>query len=156
MFDDLKLFEVLRRHGVPLVIIGGHAVNFHGYVRATEDTDVVWQRSPEFEQALFRALTELDARFIGNDIDPTTGIERTYPVTLPFVQASRLMMVITKYGFLDLFDYIPGVPSADVADLFASSIESDGLRYASLDQLREMKQAAGRPKDRLDLENLPD
>jgi len=155
MSDDFELLAVLRRYGVPFVIIGGHAVNFHGYVRATEDADVVWLRSPQSEQALFEALTELEARFIGNQIDPATGIEQTYPVTAAFIEASSLMMLLTRYGFLDLFDYVPGLPQLQPAELLASSIESEGLRYVSLDRLRQMKQTSGRSKDQLDLENLP-
>jgi hypothetical protein len=85
MPDDDQLLATLQRHGVPFVIIGGHAVSFHGYVRATEDTDIVWLRSTKSEQALFAALTELDAQFIGKEIDPASGIERTYPVTLAFM-----------------------------------------------------------------------
>jgi hypothetical protein len=156
MPDELELLDVLLRHGVSFVIIGGHAVNFHGYGRATEDTDIVWHRSPEAEQKLFRALTAMDARYIAKEIDPATGIERTYPVTLPFIQTSRLMMLWTKYGFLDLFDYVPGLPNEDVRQLLSTSIEAGGIRYVSLPWLRQMKQASARTKDRLDLENLPD
>lgn len=156
MPDDLELLGVLRNHGVPFVIIGGHAVNFHGYGRATEDTDVVWLRSPETERTLLAALTEIDARYIGKDVDPATGIERTYPITLPFIEASRLMMLCTRFGFLDLFDHIPGLPREDVGQLLASSIESEGLRYVSLRWLRQMKKVSGSTKDRLDLENLPE
>ena len=43
MAPDIELLTILRRHAVPFVIIGGHAVNFHGYRRVTEDTDVVWR-----------------------------------------------------------------------------------------------------------------
>jgi hypothetical protein len=153
---NLELFDVLRRHGVPFVVIGGHAVNFHGYARTTEDVDVVWLRSRDAEQALAAALAEVDARYIGNDIDPATGIERTYPVTLAYVRVSRLMMLWTRHGFLDLFDYIPGLPDEDVGQLVSSSIEAEGLRFVSLDWLRRMKRAAGRTKDLLDLEKLPD
>jgi hypothetical protein len=156
MSDDTDLLAVLQRHAVPFVIIGGHAVNFHGYIRATEDTDVVWLRSALSEQAIFHALVELDARFIGEEIDPATGIERTYPVTLPFVQSSPLMMLLTRCGFLDLFDYVPGLPQVAPAELLASSVESEGLRYVSLGRLRQMKQLAHRTKDQLDLENLPE
>jgi hypothetical protein len=156
MANHFELLGVLRRHGVPFVIIGGHAVNFHGYGRVTEDADVVWLRSPEAEQSLFKALTEIESRFISDDIDPATGIERTHPITLAFIQASPLMMLYTRLGFLDLFDYIPGLPERDVAQLLAGSVEAEGLRYASLDWLRQMKQASGRTKDRLDLDNLPD
>ena len=50
--DLLTVFQLLARAGVPFVIIGGHAVNFHGYVRATEDADLVFQRSSAAEAAL--------------------------------------------------------------------------------------------------------
>ena len=38
------LLDVLSEHGVPFVVIGGHAVNLHGVLRATEDTDLLWLR----------------------------------------------------------------------------------------------------------------
>jgi hypothetical protein len=50
-----SVFGVLTRHGVPFVVIGGHAVNYHGYVRATEDHDVVLLRTPDSEASLFGA-----------------------------------------------------------------------------------------------------
>jgi hypothetical protein len=115
----------------------------------------VVQRSPECEQALFAALSEVNARWIGEEIDPATGIERTFPVSLGYIRSSRLMMLITDFGFLDIFDYIPGYPSEAVEELFISAAVSGGRRFASLDWLRKMKRAAGRVKDQLDLENLP-
>jgi hypothetical protein len=156
MADDFELFDLLKRHGVDFVIVGGHAVNVHGYRRATEDIDIVWIRSPEAEEALFRALGEIDAKYIGQEIDPATGLEKTHPVTLPFIRNSRLMMLLTRLGFLDLFDYVPGLPQEDPRQLLAASMEVNGLRFASLQWLRRMKQSAARPKDLLDLENLSD
>ncbi len=155
MSGEMELLQALRRHQVPFVVIGGLAVNAHGYARATEDTDVLWLRSPQAEHSLLAALTELDARYIGSDIDPATRLERLYAVTFQYIQATRLMMLVTRHGFLDLFDYVPGLPEADVNVLFESGMELDGNRYASLAWLRQMKQVAGRTKDRLDLENLP-
>jgi hypothetical protein len=155
MAPDFHLFEVMRRHGVPFVIVGGHAVNYHGYRRATEDADAVWFRSSESERTLLAVLTEIRAMYIGNEIDPATRIERTYPVTMSFIQSTHLMMLWTNHGFLDLFDYIPGFPLEDVEQLLASSVEADGFRYVSLSWLRKLKQQAGRTKDLLDLENLP-
>lgn len=156
MPPDFQILQSLQRHGVPFVVVGGHAVNFHGYRRATEDVDIVWVRSAIAEEALFKALSEINARYIGTEIDPKTGIERTFPVTLPWVRATRLMMLYTDLGFLDLFDYIPGFPSEDPAALLANCAEVDGIRFVTLDWLRRMKRAAGRPRDLLDLENLPE
>ena len=155
MPPEIELTDALQRRGVQFVIVGGHAVNVHGYVRLTEDLDVVWVRSRESEIALLGALTSIDAKYIGKDIDPTTRIERAHAVTLPFIQVSHLMMLWTSQGFLDLFDYIPGFPDEDPTQLLATSIEVGGRRFASLDWLRKMKTAAGRAKDLLDLENLP-
>lgn len=155
MAPDFRVFEVLARHGVPFLVIGGHAVSFHGYVRATEDTDVLWMRSPKAERGLLAALEELHAEYIGKEIDPATGIEQTYPVTAAFIRAQSLMMLCTNAGFLDLFDYVPGYPEQAVAALFESCREAEGLRFVSLEWLRRLKAAAGRPKDLLDLENLP-
>jgi len=155
MTPDFRILEVLSRHGVPFVVVGGHAVNVHGYIRATEDTDVLWIRSPQAEAALLRALVEVHAEFIGSEIDPVTRLERTHPVTEAFVRSERLMMLCTAAGFLDLFDYVPGLPGVSVEAIRASAVEVDGVRYASLDWLRKLKQAAGRPKDLVDLENLP-
>ena len=149
------LIDVLIRHDVPLVIIGGHAVTYHGHVRATEDVDVVFRRTAESEAALLGALTEVNAQWICDEIDPATGLERTVPVSEAYVRGSRLMMMITDYGFLDVFDYIPGFPSDSVDKLFETAEETDGRKFASIEWLRRMKQAAGRPQDLLDLDNLP-
>jgi hypothetical protein len=155
MTPDPAILDVLTRHAVPFVVVGGHAVNLHGYIRATEDTDVLWVRSPAAEAGLVAALAELQAEYIGVEIDPATGIERTHPVTASFVHAEQLMMLCTTGGFLDLFDYVPGFPDVPVATVFGTAVEVDGVRYASLEWLRKLEAAAGRPKDVLDLENLP-
>lgn len=155
MAPDRSLLDVLRRHDVPFVVIGGHAVNYHGHLRATEDTDVVWQRTPDSERRLLAALEELSAEWIGEEIDPTTGIERTWPVTASFVRGRSLMMLCTRCGYLDLFDHVPGIDGARVEELFDDAGTVDGIRYVSLAWLRRLKAAAGRPRDLLDLENLP-
>jgi hypothetical protein len=155
MANEFAIFDVLRRHGVPFVIIGGHAVNLHGYMRTTEDSDLIWLRSKESEAALLAALSEIHAQFISDEIDPATHIEKAYPVTQAFIAASHLMMLMTDLGFVDLFDYVPGDLKADVGELFKTGIEANGFRFASVFWLRRMKGATGRAKDQLDLDNLP-
>jgi hypothetical protein len=154
--DDNAIFEALRRHDLDFVIVGGHAVYFHGYARLTEDVDVVWLRTEESEKKLLTALTEIDARYIGKEIDPATGIERDYPVTLPYIRSTHLMLLVTRFGFLDIFDFVPGFLSEDPKSLFTSSVESNGLKYVSKEWLLKMKVNAGRTKDKSDLEKLPE
>jgi hypothetical protein len=155
MAPDAAILACLRRHKIQFVVVGGHAVNYHGFIRSTEDVDIVWFRSPESESALSHALSEMGACYIGKEIDPATRMERLIPVTTEYIRASHLMMLWTGSGFLDLFDYIPGYPQADVTELFQTSVETEGVRFASLRWLLQMKKAAGRPKDLIDLENLP-
>lgn len=155
MTPDFRVFQVLQSHRIPFLIIGGHAVSFHGYVRGTEDADILWDRTAASEASLVAALEELEAEFIGDDINPATGIERTFPVTTAFVKSKSLMMLTTRFGFLDLFDYVPGYPQVKVATLLESAVDMDGIRFVSLAWLRRLKQVAARPKDLLDLENLP-
>lgn len=153
--DPFHLIDVLNNHNVPFVIIGGHAVTYHGYVRATEDVDIVFQRTPASEIVLSAALAAVNACWIGDELDPKTGIEEIHPVSLAFIRSNHLMMLVTDYGFLDIFDYIPGLPREPVEQLVETAVESGGRKYASLSWLRAMKAAANRLQDRLDLENLP-
>ncbi len=152
----LQIVQRLLAHQVPLVVIGGHAVNMHGFARATEDVDVVFRRTVQSEQHLLGALVELNAYWIGSDIDPSTGIERIHPVTAEFLREKHLMMLGTDLGFLDLFDFIPAMPAESLDDLFETSIQREGIPFASLAWIRRMKEAADRPQDRIDLANLPE
>lgn len=150
-----EFVELLQKHGVPFCLVGGHAVQVHGHGRDTEDIDVVWLRGEESKKQLLQVLQEANACWISNERDPQTRIEKLVPVTAAYINCEHLMMLWTDYGFVDLFDYIPGHPAEDVQKLFDAAVDVGGVRYASLDWLKKMKQAAGRPKDLEDLRNLP-
>lgn len=151
-----RLIDLLLKHDVPFVVIGGHAVTFHGHVRGTEDVDIVFQRTDDSERSLLNALVEVHAKWIGNEVDPETQLERVHDVTIQYVRSSHLMMVATDYGYLDIFDFIPGFPNEDVSDLLDTAIDSERGKFASLAWLRKMKEASGRAKDKSDLEHLSD
>ena len=150
----LELLKILTDHRVPVVVIGGHAVTFHGHIRETEDLDVIWLRSPDAERSLLSALTVVNAKSISNVVDPATGIEKLVPVSLHYIKANHLMLLVTDLGLLDLFDYVPGVPDANVQNVFDESIPSGDARFVSLDWLRRMKSATDRAKDAEDLKQL--
>ena len=153
--SSFPLLDVLARHEVPFVVIGGHAVCTHGYVRATEDVDIVVRKSADVVERLFAALAEINAKWLGDEIDPQTGLERAIPVSPAYVRSTNLMMLITDLGFLDIFDFIPCFPQVPVDELFESAIKIDGRPFVSLDWLKKLKLASNRPQDRIDLENLP-
>jgi len=154
--EAFNLFQHLSRYRVRYIVIGGHAVNFHGYVRTTEDHDIIFLRTPENEIALFDALTAIHAHWISDETDPDTGMEKPHPVTLAYIRQNHLLMLMTDHGFLDIFDYIPGFPETPVENLYADNVMSDGIGYVSLTWLRKIKSAAARPQDIIDLANLPD
>lgn len=150
-----EFIELLCRHEVPFCLVGGLAVQVHGVNRETDDIDFIWLRSDASAGRLLAALTEANACWISNDRDPATGIERLVPVSAAFIRCEHLMMLWTDYGFVDLFDYIPGFPREDIQSIFDSAVTVKGVRYASLEWLKKMKQAAGRTRDLEDLRNLP-
>ncbi len=151
----LAAFEILARAGVPFVVIGGHAVAFHGHVRTTEDADVVFLRSPESEARLLAALQLLGARWIGDEIDPGTGLERQHPVTASYIAANHLMKLCIDGGFLDVFDHVPGFPKLDPNELFNDRVMAGNIPFVSLRWLRRLKEKAGRHQDLADLDHLP-
>jgi predicted nucleotidyltransferase len=58
--DLRRLLESLRDHDVRFIVIGGVAVGAHGYVRATEDLDVVPDPDPANLDRLVDALGAQD------------------------------------------------------------------------------------------------
>jgi hypothetical protein len=150
-----QIVDRLVARDVDCVIIGGHAVNYHGYIRATEDIDVVFRRTAASESALFLTLSEFEAFWIGDDVDPATNLERTYPITKDFINQHHVLMLGTSAGYIDLFDFLPGLPGDSMDDFFASAESCLGRKFASLDWLKRLKVASNRPQDRIDLDRLP-
>jgi hypothetical protein len=57
----LRLLGRFRDEGVEYVLIGGQAVRLNGYLRATEDIDVLVKATRANGEKIIRALTFLDA-----------------------------------------------------------------------------------------------
>lgn len=145
----------LSQAEVRFAIIGGHAVNFHGYLRTTEDLALVFLRDRATDEALLSSLREFGAFWIGDEIEPTTGLELTYPVTLEYIRNHSLLMFGTTFGYVDLFDFLPGIPDVSVEELLQEIEIGDGYPFASLEWLKRLKRASNRPIDQIDLEHLP-
>ena len=152
-FDLRSLLEALNKGGVRFVVIGGVAVGAHGYVRGTEDLDLVPDPDPQNLERLTKTLGELESTLPsveGRPFDAATdagAIRRGGNVTAD-----------TKFGGLDVVQRLRGVP--EYSELIQDAVDSDLLgvpvRVCSLARLREMKRARSGGQDRLDLENLPE
>lgn len=151
-FDLHALLEALNESGVRFVVIGGVAVGAHGYVRGTEDLDLVPDPDPENLGRLTEALRELESTL------PTVGDRPFDPATdAGVIRRGGNVTAMTRFGELDVVQRARGVPSYTQLDEDAVDSELLGVpvRVCSLSRLREMKQAQDREQDRADLANLP-
>jgi hypothetical protein len=152
VFDLRSLLETLHQHSVSFVVIGGVAVGAHGFVRGTEDLDVVPDPDPDNLKRLTVALAALESTL------PTVGGRPFDPSSdAGVIRRGGNVTATTRFGALDVVQRAQGVPS--YSQLNEDAIESDMLgipvRICSLSRLRQMKQAQNRTRDQLDLENLP-
>lgn len=156
MSNLTKILEVMLRHELRTIVIGGHAVNFHGYVRATEDIDLLVLPDDGWRDRTLSALGDLNAFVITDEIDSQTGIERVRPIDPADIAARDLIMVGSDYGYLDLFSFPPGLEMQALDAMWETSVRSGEFRFVSLAWLRRMKELSARPVDLNDLENLPE
>lgn len=146
---DLILRELLDA-GVQFVLIGGLAAQVHGSPSLTGDVDICFAPEGENLGRLAGALASLAA--IRREMPP--GL--TAPIDARALRAGDVFTLSTRYGDLDLLAH-PN-PGFDFKALVGRSIAAEVLgvevRVASLEDLMAMKRAAGRPKDRIELEIL--
>lgn len=143
-----RLLEILDRHGVDFVVVGGIAGNAHGSAYATFDLDVAYSRDEANLGRLAAALDEMQATLRGA------------PADLPFQRDAKTLAsganftFNTDFGSFDALGDIDGI--RDYESLRAASslevLSNVAVRVASIDHLISMKRAANRPKDRLAVE----
>jgi hypothetical protein len=69
--NDFKEFlRLLRAHGVEYLLIGGYAVGYHGYPRATGDLDVWVAIAPANADRVVNALSDFGFSVPGLSADP--------------------------------------------------------------------------------------
>ena len=149
----LEAGEILRGlldANVHFVLIGGLAAQVHGSPSLTRDVDVCFELDRDNLDRLASALASLTA--VRRDLP--IGIET--PLDSRALRAGDVFTLRTRFGDLDLLAHPE--PKLDYAQLSSRAIEAELLGYrvqvASLTDLMAMKRAAGRPKDRIELEIL--
>ena len=151
VFDAQEMLRVLSAHSVDFVVIGGIAVQAHGYIRWTKDVDVIVQPTTLNFSRLSEALQDLDAKLRG----PGT-LKLTDPHQLR--RAPRVPLMTTA-GPLDVVDvqHVRGAPrDYEALRRAALVVELAGFEVAvaGLSDLIRMKRAAGRDHDLADIEAL--
>jgi hypothetical protein len=155
--DELLL--TLARSPVRFIVIGGIAVGVHGYVRGTKDLDICPDPVRGNLVELAELLRTLGARQVelGDFAPKELPFDPVDPDDLAEGGNFRLR---TDLGALDVMQWLPGIDADNAyaileADAITVELRGQPVRVCSLAHLRRMKEAAQRPQDRLDLDNLP-
>ncbi len=144
--DDFRDFLTsLNEACVDYLVVGGHAVAYHGYVRPTRDMDV------------WIAVTPQNAARLVKAVNGFFGAELNWVTKEWFLDADN----VTRIGAVpNLVEILPSISGPEFADAYSRRVSGmlDGLEVAiiSLADLRANKLASGRHKDLADLENLPE
>ena len=139
------MLERLARAGVDFVLIGGVAGGAHGSSYGTFDVDLAYARDGENLERLAEVLRSLGA------------VLRGAPPDVPFQLDARTLAAganftfSTSLGSIGILSDPVGAPPYDrlSADAVTIDVRGQTVRVASLDHLIAMKEAAGRPKDKL-------
>jgi hypothetical protein len=132
--------------GLDYVVIGGFSVIYHGYVRATKDSDLLVPDGPDADAAVLRFLERTRGRRLYDD----------RVLTLDDVAGGQHLRINSRHGIVDVMR--GGLPPLDY-DTVAQHAETtdwngQSVRFASLASLVGFKRLAGRPQDRMDLTEL--
>lgn len=142
--NDFKEFlKLLNANGVEYLLIGGYAVGYHGYPRATNDIDFWIAIHPDNAERMMTVL-------------------RQFGFAVPELQKELFLKVpsIVRMGMPPMrIEVTTSISGVSFDECFAERINDtiDGVEanIINLPRLKQNKKASGRFKDLNDLENLP-
>ena len=138
----LDMLRCLNKAGVDYIMVGGWAVNLHGYVRATIDLDIWILADRENARKVYAALGEFGA--------PLGGVKPE-----DFAQDGTIFQIGVAPCRIDVINKIDGVKYAEASPrAIQKTIEGVPVRIISREDLIANKRASGRTKDLADAEIL--
>ncbi len=144
LLPDFKEFlKLLNVHKVEYLLIGGYAVGYYGYPRATVDMDIWIAMNPANADRIIAVLKEFG--FNPPDLSPDL-----------FLKEKQIIRMGVPPVRIELATTISGV-NFDECYAERMSDELDGVKVnlISLKHLKANKKASGRHQDIADLEHLP-
>jgi hypothetical protein len=141
--DFAKFLKLLNAHRVKYLLIGGYAIGFHGYPRATADMDIWVPAELRNAEKLTTLLKKWGVRFAG--LTPEL-----------FLKKDCVVQIGIPPMRLDIANSASGVRFDECyRDRQVATIDGTRVKVISLKHLKKNKRACGRHKDLNDLENLP-
>jgi predicted nucleotidyltransferase len=141
--DFKEFLKSLNAHKVEYLLIGGYAVNYHGYPRATADMDIWIAVHPANADRVVAALKEFG--FDLPDLSPELFL-RPWQIIRLGIPPVRIEIATTISG-------------VDFAECYAERVKDtlDGVPVNIIDlkHLKLNKKASARHQDLADLEHLP-
>lgn len=143
--EILKFWKALQNNNVRYIMVGGYAINLHGYQRYTGDMDIWVEDSVTNRQ-------NLRVAFVTCDMGDYSMLDRIQFVPgwtdfhLP--NGIRLDIMVTMKG-LEEYGFSECLEMASIADI-------DGVKvpFLNINQLIANKKAVNRPKDQIDVIEL--
>lgn len=143
--DLLEFWRILNKHNVVYMMVGGFAVNMHGYIRATKDSDI-WLKD---ELANRKNLRLAFADYGYGDYSTLETIEFVPGWTQFNIGGGIILDIMTSMKGLELFSFDVCYKNARIADL-----DSVKVPFLHINDLITNKKAVGRPKDLTDVIEL--
>lgn len=141
--DFKEFLQLLNTHGVEYLLVGGYAVGYHGYPRATVDMDIWVGSNPQNASRTVAAIREF-----GFDVEQLR--EEL------FLQANKIVRMGEPPLRIDVMTSVSGVDfDTCYPQRISEVVDGVPINFINLENLKANKLAAGRHKDLDDLENLP-
>lgn len=142
-----QFIELANKYGVRMILIGGGAVNFHGYQRHSADVDF-WIK-PDEEDLKKLVLTFQEMGFEIHEF-PDEVKHRNKNISVKFTPDDLDLELITRFEIGKSFE--EAYQDADEVKIGEETLRK--WRVLSFSDLLESKRRAARPKDLLDIEQL--
>ena len=140
--DYRDILLALNAEQVDFILIGAYALAAHGYPRATMDIDIWVMPSPENAEAVIRALKRFGSPLHGLKFEDLQSNDTVFQIGV----APRRIDLLTGATGLDF--------SAASKNAVARQVDGIDLKVLSIGDLIVNKLATGRPKDRIDADEL--
>ena len=141
LHKDLREFVALfLSRGVDFVVVGGHAVAYHGYPRLTEDLDLLIRPTRENAERILQALSEFGFQSIGLTVEDFEA---------------EIVLFSRAPNRIDLLTRLYGVSADEVfRDRISATLDGLEVGMISKSALIRNKRATGRTQDLADAERL--